>query len=103
MSVAASSAYYLLWLAAGLVICALASAALSAHLRWRMLRQLRAEQALAALARYCLWVDAQRRQPAFFEGDCRDADSPLLELRQCVRETFDELALPMLDLAASHA
>jgi hypothetical protein len=97
-----SSVYYLLWLAAGLLFAAGASAAISHHLRWRIARRAKAAEALDAMARYCQWVAAQRRA-MFFAGDCNDPDAPLRELQAIRREWFPELAAEGEEVLSQHA
>lgn len=97
-----STAYYLGWLAAGLVAVAVASAALTAQLRLRMLRRERAAALLDALARYCGWIAAQ--QPAyFFEGGAQGEARALHDVRVIQREWFPELADDVAQLLEVHA
>lgn len=97
-----NTTYYLAWLAAGLAIVAALSAAITRQVRWRALRRLKAEQLLEALAAYTSWVAAQRGA-AYFEGDGRDGDSPVREVRRIQREWFPELSGETAELLDVHA
>lgn len=97
-----SPIYYLLWLAAGLLFAAAASAAISRHMRRRIARRAKAVQALDALARYCQWVAAQRRA-MFFAGDCNGPDAPLKELQAIRREWFPDLSTEGEEVLSQHA
>ena len=94
--------YYLLWLAGGLVVIALVSAGITRHLRLRLLRRLKAVQVLDALARYSDWVAAQGRTP-FFQGDARQEDSPLQQVRAIRKQWFPELSNETAEIFAVHA
>lgn len=94
--------YYLLWLAGGLLAIAIISAGITRHLRLRLLRRLKAAQVLDALARYSDWVAAQGRT-AFFQGDAREEDSPLQEMRKINRQWFPELSVEAAEIFAVHA
>lgn len=97
-----NTTYYLAWLAAGLLIAAALSAAITRHVRWRALRRLKAGQLVDALAAYTGWIAMQRRA-AFFEGDAREDSSPLREVRAIQREWFPELAAEAAELFDVHA
>ena len=97
-----SLSYYLLWLAGGLVAIAVVSAGITRHLRLRLLRRLKAVQVLDALARYSDWVAAQGRTP-FFQGDARQEDSPLQEVRAIRKQWFPELSNETAEIFAVHA
>lgn len=94
--------YYLLWLAGGLVVIALVSAGITRHLRLRLLRRLKAIEALDALAYYSDWVAAQGRTP-FFQGDARQEDSPLPQLRAIKQQWLPELSNETAQILAVHA
>jgi len=94
--------YYLLWLVGGLLVIAVISAGITRHLRLRLLRRLKAVQVLDALARYSDWVAAQGRTP-FFQGDARDEDSPLQEVRTIRQQWFPELSNETAEIFAVHA
>ena len=94
--------YYLLWLAAGLVAIAVVSAGITRHLRLRLLRRLKAIEALDALAYYSDWVAAQGRTP-FFQGDARQEDSPLPQLRAIKQQWLPELSNETAQILAVHA
>lgn len=94
--------YYLLWLAGGLLAIAIISAGITRHLRLQLLRRLKAAQALDALARYSDWVAAQGRT-AFFQGDAREEDAPLQEVRRINRQWFPELSAETAEIFAVHA
>ncbi|MFL5384633.1 MAG: hypothetical protein ACJ8GN_19085 [Longimicrobiaceae bacterium] len=96
------TAYYLLCLSAGLAIIAMASAWIARHLRWRVLRRLKAADALDALARYCHWVASQRRA-TFFQEHCHECDAPLDELRAALRQCFPELGGEAAELLGAHS
>lgn len=97
-----NTAYYLVWLAAGLVIIAAASAAIARHLRLRALRRVRAMQLLDALATYTDWIAAHRGS-AFYQGECEEGDSPLQDVRAIQRDWFPELAEEAAQLFEVHA
>jgi hypothetical protein len=94
--------YYLFWLAGGLVVIAVISAGITRHLRLRLLRRLKAVQVLDALARYSDWVAAQGRTP-FFQGDARQEDSPLQQVRAIRKQWFPELSNETAEIFAVHA
>ena len=94
--------YYLFWLAGGLVVIAAISAGITRHLRLRLLRRLKAVQVLDALARYSDWVAAQGRTP-FFQGDARQEDSPLQQVRAIRKQWFPELSNETAEIFAVHA
>jgi hypothetical protein len=89
--------YYLLWLAAGLVIAATASAVICL----RMKRRLKALEMLDALNRYCEWVDAHRRAPFLALG--QGADGPLDDVREIGRRWFPDLCVETRSLLAVHS
>ena len=95
-------AYYLAWLAAGLALTAIASAAIARHFRLRVARRAQGAALLDALARYSGWVAAQRRL-AFFQGDTQDADGPLRQVRDILQKWFPELAAETGELFSAHA
>lgn len=97
-----NTTYYLAWLAAGLVLAAALSAAITQHVRWRALRRVKAGQLLDALAAYSGWIALQRRA-TFFDGDAREGGSPLHEVRAIQREWFPELAAEAAELFDVHA
>jgi hypothetical protein len=97
-----NATYYLAWLAAGLVLTAITSAAITRHLRRRVERRVKAVELLDALARYSGWVTAQRRI-AFFQGEAQDSDLPLQELCVIQQRWFPELSQEMAQLLAVHA
>ena len=87
-----SAAYYLLWLAAGLALTAIASAIITVQLSRREMRRLKGAELLDALARYSEWVAAQGRT-MFFQADTRDTtDAALQELGAVQQQWFPELA-----------
>lgn len=96
------TAYYLVWLAAGLALVAIASAGIARHLRLRVLRRAKAAQLLDALATYSDWVAMQRRA-AYFQGDAQEADSPLQDVRNIQRDWFPELSEEATQLFEVHA
>ncbi len=94
--------YYLLWLAAGLVLIAIASAIITLHVRRREMRRLKAVELLDALARYSEWVAAQGRI-VFFQPDTQDlTEGALQELGAVQREWFPELLREAEQLFAVH-
>jgi hypothetical protein len=97
-----STQYYLFWLAAGLVLIAIASAIITLQMRRREMRRIRAVELLDALARYSEWVAAQGRV-VFFQDDTQDVtDGALHELRAAQREWFPELRDDAEQLVAVH-
>ena len=97
-----NTTYYLAWLAAGLVLIAVASAAIARHLRVRVLRRAKAAQLLDALATYTGWIEAQRRA-AYFQGEAQDGGSPLQDVRTIQRDWFPELSEEAAQLFEVHA
>ncbi|MDP3759762.1 MAG: hypothetical protein Q8R01_04505 [Ramlibacter sp.] len=97
-----NTAYYLAWLAAGLALIAVASAAITRHLRLRVLRRVKAAQLLEALASYTGWIAAQRRA-GFFQGEAHEGDSPLQVVRTIQRDSFPELSEEVAQLLEVHA
>jgi hypothetical protein len=95
-------AYYLAWLAAGLLVMALASAAIARQARLRLARRAKAEELLDALARYSGWVTAQRGT-AFFEGGPQEGESPLREVRAIQEQWFPQLCEETAQLLLLHA
>ena len=96
-----NSTYYLLWLAAGLVIVAVISALISRNLRLRVMRRLKATEMLDALARYSEWVAAQRGT-LLFHGQVRDDSGALREVRTIAQQWFPELSAYALQVFAAH-
>lgn len=94
--------YYIAWLAVGLAIIAIASAAIIAHLRLRALRRDMAGQLLDSLANYSDWIAGQGGA-AFFQGDAQSVDSPLQDMRNIQREWFPELYEETTQLLEVHA
>ena len=94
--------YYLLWLAGGLVLIAIASALIARQLRLGAMRRLQAAALLAALSRYSEWVAAQRRS-LLFQGDGQDDTSALAEVRDIAQQWFPDLAGPAAQVFAVHA
>ena len=83
--------YYLLWLAVGLLLTAIASGVITWQFRRRAARVLMAAEMLDALARYTEWVAAQGRV-LFFQADLEGTtDGALQELQAVQREWFPEL------------
>lgn len=97
-----NTAYYLAWLAAGLAAIAIASAAITRHLRMRVLRRVKAAQLLEALASYTDWI-AARRRAAYFQGDAQEGDSPLQDVGAIQRDWFPELSEDAARLFEVHA
>jgi hypothetical protein len=97
-----STAYYLCWLVAGLVLSALASACIARWLRQRIARKVSAAQALDALTRYCFWVSSQRRL-TFFQGSGKEADGPLAEMQAAIDAALPDLQRGLAQLLACHA
>lgn len=97
-----NTTYYLAWLAAGLALIAVASAAIARHLRLRVLRRVKAAQLLDALTTYSDWIAAQRRA-AYFQGEAQDGDSPLHAARAIQRDWFPELSDEIAQLFEVHA
>jgi hypothetical protein len=94
--------YYLLWLAAGLAVAAVASALIARHLRLRLMRREMAARLLDALSRYSEWVDSQRKA-LFFQAEVRGNDAALYELRSLREQWFAELSAEGAELANVHA
>jgi len=97
-----NATYYLAWLAAGLVLIAITSAAITRHLRRRVERRVKAAELLDALARYSGWVTAQRRV-VLLQGAPQDGDLPLQEFCVIQQRWFPELSEEMAQLLAVHA
>jgi hypothetical protein len=95
-----SLAYYLLWLAGGLLIVAIISATIASHLKRRVMRRLKGEQLLDALARYSEWVAAQRAM-SYFTGEL-NLGSPLQEIRDIGEQWFPDLSAEAGALFAVH-
>lgn len=85
-----SAAYYLVCLAAGLLVAALASALIVRHLRRMALRQAMALELLDALARYTEWVALQGRA-VFFHAGVSDSESAVHEIGGLQALWFPEL------------
>jgi hypothetical protein len=100
--IVSSLSYYLLWLAGGLLAIAFISAGVARYLRLRLMRRLKAIQVLDALARYSDWVAAQGHTP-YFQGDAREEDSPLQEVRTIRQQWFPELSNETAEIFAVHA
>jgi hypothetical protein len=94
--------YYLLWLVAGLVTIAIASAFITRRLRRSVMRRLKSVDLVDALGRYSEWVAAQRRN-LLFQGDVQEDASALNEVRTIVRQWFPDLEGPAAQLFAAHA
>ena len=87
-----SAAYYLLWLAVGLALTAIASAIITLRLRWCETRRLKGAELLDALGRYSEWVAAQGRG-VFFQADTRETtDAALQELGAVQQRWFPDLS-----------
>jgi hypothetical protein len=85
------SVYYLLWLAAALLVVAVLSAAITWRVRFQVERRLKAARLLDAMAQYSGWVAAQRRL-AFVWGDEQEIEPQLGELRNFAEDGFTALA-----------
>ena len=97
-----SAAYYLLWLAVGLALTAIASAIITLRLRRRETRRLKGAELLDALARYSEWVAVQGRA-VFFQADTRDtSDAALQELGAVQQQWFPELSREAEDIFKVH-
>ena len=97
-----SAAYYLLWLAAGLVLTAIASALITLQLRRREVRRLKGDELLDALARYSEWVAAQGRG-VFFQADTQwTTVAALQELGAVQQQWFPELCREAQEVFAVH-
>jgi hypothetical protein len=94
--------YYLLWLAAGLVLIAAASAFITQRLRRSLMRRLQAVELLDALSRYSEWIAAQRRN-LLFQGDVQDDASAVAEMRIIVQQWFPDLAAAAAAVFAAHS
>lgn len=94
-------AYYLLWLAAGLVIIAVISAMIARHLRIRVLRRVKAAELADALNCYSEWVAAQGRC-AFFQGGTPESECALQVLRAGGQQWFPELSTQAQEILAVH-
>lgn len=95
-------AYYLLWLAAGLLSIAAVSAAITHHWRLRVLRRLKLAELQDALARYSEWMASQRRA-AFFQGESQEDGGAADEIGAVTRDWFPELRAETHALLAVHA
>lgn len=93
--------YYLLWLVAGLVIIAIASAFITWRLRRSVMRRVKAVELLDALGRYSEWVAAQRGS-LLFQGDLQENASALTEVRAIAQQWFADLAAPAAQVFAVH-
>jgi hypothetical protein len=82
--------YYLLWLAAGLVVTAAVSAVIAWRLRRRVMRRVKSAELLDALSRHTEWVAAQHRA-LLLQGGARTDDTPLEEVRAISAQWFPEL------------
>jgi hypothetical protein len=94
--------YYLLWLAAGLVVSAALSSAVTAHLRVRELRRFQAMQMREALAQYSQWIFSQRHA-ALFDPQIQEAGTSFLqELCVLQQHCFPELATLAREILVVH-
>jgi hypothetical protein len=96
-----TSIYLAAWLLAVLVAVAILSWALARHRRRHELRQMQAQQLLAALQRYSEWVCSQRLA-AVFQGEPPEAAEALDEACTLRMLWFPELAGDMAQLVAVH-
>jgi hypothetical protein len=85
-----SVSYYLLWLGVGLLIAALASAAVVRRQRWYELRRTKAALLLDALARHTEWVSTQGHA-VLFQADVEGTDGALQEIGYTQEQWFPEL------------
>ena len=97
-----SAAYYLLWLAAGLAVAAMASALITWHLRSRALRRLNAARALDALERYSAWVGEQHRTN-YLQPDMANSPSTWEQLLTIRERWFPEFLHEATALMMVHA
>lgn len=97
-----NTAYYLAWLAAGLVAIAAASALITRHLRLSLMRGVMAAHLFDALARYSAWAASQRRA-MLFQPDPWGGDTALEDLRTIQRQWFAPLAGQVARLYDAHA
>jgi len=97
-----TTAYYLAWLGAGLMVIALASALIVRHLRWGWTRKAMAARLFDALDRCSAWVAAQRHA-MLFQPDAWGGDAALEEVRTIQRQWFAPLAREAQALQAAHA
>lgn len=100
MPAVSSLHYYTSWLLIGLVLIALLSAAITRHLRGHVQRHAQAQLLLDALARYALWVAAQRSGSAM-GPDRATADAALRDARALQARCFPALEPALRDLLAS--
>ena len=96
-----STAYYLLWLVAGLLAIAMASGLFVWRLRLRQARELKAIELLDALARYTEWVAAQGRAVRF-QAPVQDGDPALLTIGAVQEQWFPEFGELAQALFAVH-
>lgn len=97
-----TAAYYLLWLTAGLVLTAIASALITLQLRRREVRRLKGDELLDALARYSEWVAAQGRG-VFFQADTQwTTVAALQELGAVQQQWFPELCREAEEVFTAH-
>ena len=95
-------AYYLLWLAVGLVIVAIISALITRHLKRRVMRRLMAAELMDALMRYSDWVAGQRTNLRF-DGALQEEASGLGEMRALRQQWFPDLSVQAAQLCTVHA
>jgi hypothetical protein len=93
--------YFVVWVAAGLVVVAFLSAALAKHLRMREVRRQQAVKLLDALERYGAWIAQQRYTPVFF-GESSEAAEALDEACLIRLGWFPELGADMAELLGVH-
>jgi hypothetical protein len=96
-----SFAYYLAWLAVGLVIIAVISALITRHLRRRVMRRLWAAEMFDALMRYSEWV-ASQRTTLLFNGALQEDASGLGEVCALGRQWFPDLSAQLAQICAVH-
>jgi hypothetical protein len=90
----------MLWLPVGLLIVAIISGAITWQLKRRVMRRLKAEELLDALARYSEWLVAQRAM-SFFAGEPHDG-SPVNEIVALRQQWFPELSAETRAFLAVH-
>lgn len=95
-------AYYLLWLAAGLVLIAVISAVIARQLRQRVLRQINAVALLEALHRNGEWI-ATQRQAILPQDEGQQDGAALLAVRALRQQWFPELRAEGEEVFAAHA
>lgn len=95
-----SLAYYLISLAAALLVIAAVSGVIARHL-WRAQRRLHAVELLGTLARSNDWVAAQARAVCF-HAPTLPGDPALQEIAAVQRRWFPELQAPAQELTVVH-